>query len=101
VTGRPQKINFAQMRASGVTGVLVYCSDYRCGHWKQLNADLWPPVKATAAVQARASRGEPMLAVQIIALWVLLSLLGPSSCQGVSLNSSTTGPHGFVARAAP
>ena len=26
----PQKITFAEMRASGVRGVLVYCSDYRC-----------------------------------------------------------------------
>src|SRR5271165_3449607 len=45
--------------------------------------------------------GEPMLAVKIIALWVLLSLLGPSSCQGNRLNgSTTTGPPGFVAPAA-
>jgi hypothetical protein len=29
---------------------------------------------------------------KIIALWVLLSLLGPSSCQGDRLNSSMTGP---------
>ena len=31
----------------------------------------------------------PMLAVKIIALWALLSLLGPSSCQGDRLNGST------------
>jgi hypothetical protein len=30
-----------------------------------------------------------MLAVKIIALWVLLSLLGPSSSQGDRLNGST------------
>jgi hypothetical protein len=42
-----------------------------------------------------------MLAVKIIALWVVLSLLGPSSCQGDRLNGSTTGPHGLVAQAAP
>ena len=42
-----------------------------------------------------------MLAIKIIALWVLLSLLGPSSCQGNRLNgSTTTGPPGFVAPAA-
>jgi hypothetical protein len=29
-----------------------------------------------------------MLAVKIIALWALLSLLGPSSCQGDRLNGS-------------
>jgi hypothetical protein len=29
---RQQKITFEEMRASGVRGVLVYCSDYRCSH---------------------------------------------------------------------
>jgi hypothetical protein len=38
---RPQKIPFAEMRAAGVTGVLVYCSDYR-SHCKQISADRWP-----------------------------------------------------------
>jgi hypothetical protein len=27
-----QKITFAEMRAAGVRGVLIYCSDYRCSH---------------------------------------------------------------------
>jgi len=27
-----QKITFAEMRAAGVRGVPVYCSDYRCSH---------------------------------------------------------------------
>ena len=27
---RPQKITFGQMRFSGVRGLLIYCSDYRC-----------------------------------------------------------------------
>jgi len=30
---RPQKITFAEMRSSGVRGVLVYCSDYHCSHY--------------------------------------------------------------------
>jgi len=34
-------------------------------------------------------KGGPMLAFKIVALWVLLSLLGPSSCQGDRLNGST------------
>jgi hypothetical protein len=29
---RPQKITFAEMRSSGVRGVLVYCADYNCSH---------------------------------------------------------------------
>jgi hypothetical protein len=27
---RPEKITLAEMRASGVRGLLVYCSDYHC-----------------------------------------------------------------------
>jgi hypothetical protein len=34
-----QKITFAEMRAAGVSRVLVYCSDYRCSHWTRINAD--------------------------------------------------------------
>jgi hypothetical protein len=30
MTARPQRITFAEMRESGVRGLLVYCSDYRC-----------------------------------------------------------------------
>jgi hypothetical protein len=36
-----QKITFAEMRAIGVRGVLVYCSDYRCSHSISLDADRW------------------------------------------------------------
>jgi hypothetical protein len=28
-----QKITRAEMRASGVCGLLIYCSDYHCSHW--------------------------------------------------------------------
>jgi hypothetical protein len=27
---RPQKITFAEMRDSGVRGLLVFCADFRC-----------------------------------------------------------------------
>jgi hypothetical protein len=37
-----QKITFAEMRAAGVRGVPVYCSDYRCSHSICLDADRWP-----------------------------------------------------------
>ena len=26
----------------GGSGILVYCADYRCGHWTRVNADHWP-----------------------------------------------------------
>lgn len=29
---RVQKITFGEMRASGVRNVLIYCTDYTCGH---------------------------------------------------------------------
>jgi hypothetical protein len=32
MSDRPVKITFAQMRSSGVRGILVYCADYRCSH---------------------------------------------------------------------
>ena len=29
-------------RASGVRGLLIYCSDYRCSHSIAISADQWP-----------------------------------------------------------
>jgi hypothetical protein len=45
---RPQKITFAEMRAAGVSGVLVYCADYRCSHWTRLDADRWASLGSRA-----------------------------------------------------
>ena len=39
---RPQKITFADMRDTGVRGVLIYCSDYRCSHSTAISGDRWP-----------------------------------------------------------
>jgi len=39
---RPQKISFAQMRNSGVRGLLNYCSDYKCSHLITMSGDGWP-----------------------------------------------------------
>jgi hypothetical protein len=35
------KIVLGEMRASGVRGVSVYCTDYRCGHSTHISADQW------------------------------------------------------------
>ena len=35
---REQKITLGEMRQSGVTGLLVYCSDHRCSHLRKLSA---------------------------------------------------------------
>ena len=37
-----QKITFGEMRAAGVRGVLVYCSDHHCSHWQAISGDRWP-----------------------------------------------------------
>jgi hypothetical protein len=29
---RPEKITLGEMRAAGVRGLLIYCSDYKCSH---------------------------------------------------------------------
>ncbi len=39
---REQKITFGEMRAGGVRGLLIYCSDYRCSHSKSISGDPWP-----------------------------------------------------------
>jgi hypothetical protein len=37
-----QKITFAEMRAAGVRGPLICCSDYKCSHWTAISGDKWP-----------------------------------------------------------
>ena len=39
---RPQKITFGDMRAAGVRGLLIYCSDYKCSHCTAISGDRWP-----------------------------------------------------------
>ena len=36
-----QKITFGEMRAAGVRGLLIYCSDYKCSHWTAISGDRW------------------------------------------------------------
>jgi hypothetical protein len=38
---RPIKITFGELRSSGVRGVIVYCTDYKCSHSIAMDADLW------------------------------------------------------------
>ena len=39
---RAQKITLGEMRQSGVRGLLIYCSDYRCSHSTAISGDRWP-----------------------------------------------------------
>jgi hypothetical protein len=41
MSARPQKITFAEMRASGVRGLLIYCSNYHCSHSIEISGDAW------------------------------------------------------------
>jgi hypothetical protein len=39
---RQEKITFGEMRAFGVRGLLIYCSDHKCSHSTTMSADRWP-----------------------------------------------------------
>jgi hypothetical protein len=39
---RQTKITSGEMRASGVTGILVYCADFKCSHMVPIAAPEWP-----------------------------------------------------------
>ena len=54
---REQKITLREMRASGVRGLLIYCSDYRCSHSTTMSADRWPD-------DVRLSDAEPLFTCQ-------------------------------------
>ena len=39
---REQKITLGEMRDAGLTGLLIFCSDYRCSHGIEISAEPWP-----------------------------------------------------------
>jgi hypothetical protein len=49
---RDQKITLGEMRASGVSGLLVYCSDYQFGHLAKISRDRWPDHIRLSALEA-------------------------------------------------
>lgn len=48
-----QKITFGEMRASGVRGLLIYCSDYQCSHWTAISSDPWPDDARLSDIEPR------------------------------------------------
>jgi hypothetical protein len=40
-TVRQTKITFGEMRASGVHGLLIHCSDYKCSRSTAISANRW------------------------------------------------------------
>jgi hypothetical protein len=57
---RRQKITFAEMRASGVRGLLIYCSDFRCSHWTAISGDRWQDY---VRLSGHGNRGDGVAAV--------------------------------------
>jgi hypothetical protein len=55
---RQEKITFGEMRAFGVRGLLIYCSDYKCSHSTTMSADRWPD-------DVRLSDIEPLFTRQV------------------------------------
>jgi hypothetical protein len=58
---RPQKITLGEMRAMGIRGLLIYCSDYHCSHNIEISADQWPD-------DVRLSDLEPLFTCQACGL---------------------------------
>ena len=64
MVNRSQKITLGEMRAMGVHGLLVYCSDYHCSHSVTISADRWPQdvtlsdLEAQSVCQACSNRGD-------------------------------------------
>ena len=50
---RHQKITLGEMRASGVRGLLIYCSDYQCSHWTPISGDRWPDDVRLSDIEGR------------------------------------------------
>jgi hypothetical protein len=50
---RATKITFGEMRAGGVRGLLIYCSDYKCSHSTAISADQWPDHVRLSDLEAR------------------------------------------------
>ena len=50
-----QKITFGQMCKAGVRNVLIYCSDYQCGHCNIVahDADRWPDELRLSDIEPR------------------------------------------------
>ena len=58
---RNQKITLGEMRASGVRGLLIYCSDYKCSHWTAISlASRLPRVVAVGLFGMKITRDRRM-----------------------------------------
>ena len=53
MSARQEKITFAQMRAAGVRGLLIYCCDYRCSRSVAISGDAWPDDMRLSDIERR------------------------------------------------
>jgi hypothetical protein len=64
-----QKITFAEMRAAGVRGLLICCSDYKCSHWTAISGDRRPDQVRLSDIgprsPARRAAGEALMSARI------------------------------------
>jgi len=60
---RPVKITFAAVRRSGVRGILVNCSDYRCIHSISISGDAWANDVSLSDIEPRGSSAPPPASV--------------------------------------
>jgi hypothetical protein len=50
---RTAKITFGEMRAGGVRGLLIYCSDYKCSHMVPISEPGWPDEVRLSDIEPR------------------------------------------------
>jgi hypothetical protein len=48
------------MRAAGVRGLLVHCSDYRCSNWTRLGSDRWADDLRLSDIKSRFIFARPV-----------------------------------------
>ena len=68
---RQQKITFGEMRASGVHGLLIYCSDYKCGHLIAIN-----PNESSRTIGSRGRESDHSQSERLASNWLRLIIQG-------------------------
>ena len=58
MSGQPLAVAPSDRSAPGVRWILIYCSDYKCGHRTTMTADRWPD-------DLRLSDLEPLFTCQV------------------------------------
>jgi hypothetical protein len=81
---RSQKITFGEMRDTGVHGILIYCSDYRCSHSIAISADQWPD-----DVRIRSTRFGSAAAEVVVAKMSMMKVSQPRIVHAMTARQSS------------